>query len=125
MKSKALRWLLFTSRFRQGSTLSIDELHERLGNSEELLLLDVRNVNDYQGDLGHIAGSRNIPLEQLETHLPKLSPYREKPIALVCTTDRRSKKAARILGIQGFSDVHVVIGGMTLWNKEGLSVTRV
>ena len=125
MRSKALRWLPFISRFRQGPTLSIDELHERLSNSDELLLLDVRNVNDYQGDLGHIAGSRNIPLEEFESHLPKLSPYLEKPIALVCTTDRRSKKAARILGSQGFADVHVVIGGMTQWNKEGLSVTRV
>lgn len=106
------------SRFRQGPTLSIDELDERLNNDDELLLLDVRTADDYRGELGHIDGSQNIPLEELESRLSDLSPYLEKPIALVCTTDRRSKKAARLLGNQGFADVHVVAGGMTQWNQE-------
>ncbi|MBL3618380.1 MAG: rhodanese-like domain-containing protein, partial [gamma proteobacterium endosymbiont of Lamellibrachia anaximandri] len=105
-------------RLRQGPTLGIDELNKRLNKNDELLLLDVRSANDYQGELGHIAGSRNIPLEALESRLTELSPYLEKPIALICTTDRRSKKAARILGNQGFADVHVVTGGMTQWNQE-------
>ncbi len=108
------------SRLRQGPTLSIGELNERMSIGEELLVLDVRTANDYQGELGYIVGSRNIPLEELESRLHELSPYLEKPIALVCTTDRRSKKAAQILGSQGFADVHVVIGGMTQWNKDGL-----
>lgn len=54
------------SRFRQGPTLSIDELHDRLSNDD-----------DYQGELGHIAGSRNIPLEELESRLSELSHYLE------------------------------------------------
>ncbi len=108
------------SRLRQGPTMSIGELNERMSIGEELLVLDVCTANDYQGELGYIVGSRNIPLEELESRLHELSPYLEKPIALVCTTDRRSKKAAQILGSQGFADVHVVIGGMTQWNKDGL-----
>lgn len=108
------------SRLRRGPTLSIHTLNERMNNSDELLVLDVRSANDYQGEIGHIAGSWNMPLEELESRLKELSPYLEKPIALVCTTDRRSKKAAQILGSQGFADVHVVIGGMTQWNKDGL-----
>lgn len=105
------------SRFRQGPTLSIEELNERMNRGDELLLLDVRTTDDYQGELGHIASSRNIPLEELESHLSELSPYLEKPVALICTTDRRSKKAAQLLGSQGFADVHVVTGGMTEWNR--------
>ncbi len=107
------------SRLRQGPTLSIGELNERLRKGDELLVLDVRTTNDFQGELGHIANSRNIPLEELESRLHELSPYQEKPIALVCTTDRRSKRAAQILGSQGFADVHVVNGGMAQWNKDG------
>lgn len=109
------------SRLRQGPTLSIDELHDRLSKNDGLLALDVRTAEDYQGELGHITGSLNIPLEELESRLPELTPDLEKPIALVCTTDRRSKKAAQILGSQGFADVHVVIGGITQWNKDGRS----
>ncbi|MBL3527131.1 MAG: VTT domain-containing protein [gamma proteobacterium endosymbiont of Lamellibrachia anaximandri] len=113
------------SRFRQGPTLNIGELNERLNKNDELLLLDVRSANDYQGELGHIAGSRNIPLEALESRLPELSPDLKTTIALVCTTDRRSKKAARILGNRGFANVQVVLGGMTQWNQEGRRVNQV
>ncbi len=112
----------FIGRFRQGPTLSLDKLKERLNRGDELLLLDVRTTEDYQGELGHIAGSRNIPLEELKDRLSELSSYLEKPVALVCTTDRRSKKAAQLLGSQGFADIHVVTGGMTQWNKDGLPV---
>jgi rhodanese-related sulfurtransferase len=110
------------SHLRQGSTLSIDELRQRMSENIELLVLDVRSAEDYQGELGHIIGTRNIPLEELETCLPELAPNLEKPIALVCTTDRRSKKAAQILGKEGFADVHVILGGMTQWNKDALPV---
>jgi uncharacterized membrane protein YdjX (TVP38/TMEM64 family) len=110
------------SRFRQGPTLSIDDLNKRLHRNDELLLLDVRSAADYQGELGHIAGSLNIPLEALESRLSELTLYQEKMVALICTTDRRSKKAALLLTRQGFADVHVVVGGMTLWNKMALPV---
>ena len=110
------------SHFRQGPTLSIHELRQRMSENSELLVLDVRSADDYEGELGHIPGTRNIPLEQLERHLPELSPYLEKPVALVCTTDRRSKTAAQILVKEGFADVHVVLGGMTQWNKDALPV---
>ncbi len=110
------------ARLRQGPTLEIDELRERLEQGSDLLLLDVRSVDDYSGELGHIAGSRNIPLEDLESRLEELSPHQESPVALICTTDRRSRKAAQILGRQGFNNVHVVTGGMTQWNREALPV---
>ena len=109
-------------RLRQGPTLNIDELQQRMNEDARLLVLDVRSHEDYQGELGHIEGSRNIPLETLESHLPALASHLEQPIALVCTTDRRSKKAAQILGKEGFADVHVVLGGMTQWNKQPLPV---
>lgn len=110
------------SRFRQGPTLSIDDLNEQVLRNDELLLLDVRSAADYQGELGHITDSLNIPLEALESRLSELTPYQEKTVALICTTDRRSKKAAQLLTKQGFADVHVVLGGMTLWNKMELPV---
>jgi uncharacterized membrane protein YdjX (TVP38/TMEM64 family) len=109
-------------RLRQGPTLGITELNGRLEKGEPLLLLDVRSEADYRGELGHIAGSRNIPLEALEARLGELSAYLEQPVALICTTDRRSKQAARILTGHGFADVHVVVGGMTAWHQAALPV---
>jgi len=53
---------------------------------------------------------------------PEIADYVERPIAIVCRTDRRSAKAARLLTRKGFVDVHVVKGGMTDWNQAGYGI---
>ena len=112
------------SRLRQGSTLTIDDLRQKIKHHQELLLLDVRSEKDYYGELGHIQGATNIPLEELPHHLDELSHYLEKTVAFICTTDRRSKKAAQLLCKQGFSDVHVVTGGMKQWTEKSYSLAK-
>ena len=77
---------------------------------------------DYGGELGHIKGALNIPVERLAQRMDELSPCLEKPIAIICHTDRRSAKAALLLGEQGFGDVHVVKGGMVAWQRAGYPV---
>ncbi len=108
---------------KRGANWSIDQLVEQL-RDHELLLLDVRSEKDYQGELGHIANSRNLPLEVLTKHLPGLSGDRERTIALICTTDKRSKRAAKQLRADGFPNIHVVSGGMAEWNRQGLPVEK-
>ncbi len=109
-------------RLRQGPMLSVQQLHERLAGKDKPLLLDVRPAGDFNGEQGHIPGALNIPLEQLAQRLDELIPYLEKTITIVCRTDRRSAKAALLLGKHGFADVHVVQGGMTAWNQAGYPV---
>jgi uncharacterized membrane protein YdjX (TVP38/TMEM64 family) len=103
------------ARLRARPTFGVEELKRRLDEQEDLLLLDVRTTADFVGEQGHIAGATNIPLEALESRLDELTADLERPIALVCRTDRRSAKAAALLARRGFADVHVVQGGMTAW----------
>ncbi|MEA3274104.1 MAG: VTT domain-containing protein [Pseudomonadota bacterium] len=109
-------------RLRRGPTLSVEALKTRREQQEDLLILDVRTAEDYVGEQGHIPGSRNIPLEELKDRIEELAPHLERPVALVCRTDRRSFEAARQLSQAGFADVHVVRGGMTAWLKNGWPV---
>jgi len=111
-------------RLRQKPMLSIPELKQRLDNGEDILVLDVRSAQDYAGEQGHIAASTNIPLEELPNRLAELGDYEERPIVLVCRTDRRSSQAAKLLTRGGFADVHVAKGGMTDWNANGYSIER-
>jgi len=106
-------------RLRQKPMLSIPQLKERLDAGEDLLVLDVRSAEDFVGEQGHIAGVMNIPLEKLPERLDELAEHEERPIVLVCRTDRRSAKAAQLLAREGFADVHVAKGGMTDWNRQG------
>lgn len=112
------------SRLRAGPTLGVDELKRRLDAGDDLLVLDVRTGADFVGEQGHIAGATNVPLELLESRLAALAAERNRPIAIVCRTDRRSAKAAALLSRRGFADVHVVEGGMTAWLGNGWPVVR-
>lgn len=110
------------ARLRARPMLGIEELKRRLDGRQDMLLLDVRTAADFVGEQGHIAGATNIPLEALEAGLEELAADLERPIALVCRTDRRSAKAAALLTRRGFADVHVVQGGMTAWLDNGWPV---
>ena len=103
---------------RKGSMLAVDELKQRLDSGEDVLLLDVRTPEDYVGEQGHVAGSKLIPLEELEQRIDELGDYLEKPVVTICRTDRKSAKAAQLLAQHGFADVHVSKMGMTDWNKK-------
>jgi len=111
------------SRIRKGPTIDIPELKQRI-DAGNTLVLDVRTAEDFVDEQGHIASALNIALEDLPQRLDELSGHVDKPIAIVCRTDRRSAKAALVLARQGFHNVHVVDGGMTKWNEAGLPVVR-
>jgi rhodanese-related sulfurtransferase len=111
-------------RLRRWPMLSVEELKQQIDSGGELLLLDVRTAEDYIGEQGHIAGSRNIPLEAVADHLGDLAEWQERPIALICRTDRRSAKAAAVLARNGFNEVRVVRTGMTAWNDAGWPVSH-
>ncbi|MFV1984193.1 MAG: VTT domain-containing protein [Thiohalomonadales bacterium] len=110
------------ARYRRSSMLTVDALKQKLEKDRGIVVLDVRTTEDFFGEQHHITGAINIPLEQLLERLNELITHQEHKIVLVCRTDRRSVKAAKVLGKNGFADVHVVVGGMTDWNQKGYPV---
>ena len=114
------------ARLRQRPSITIEELKRRLEARPGILVLDVRTPADFVGEQGHILGALNLPLEDLPARLADpespLGEDLERPIALVCRTDRRSAKAAGLLARRGFTQVQVVQGGMTAWLAQGWPV---
>ena len=106
---------------RRGPTIDIPELKKRIDNNGTLVL-DVRTAEDFVGEQGHIDSAVNIAVEELPERINELTEYIERPVAIVCRTDKRSAKAALLLTKEGFQDVHVVHGGMTKWLEAGLPV---
>ena len=109
---------------RKGDMLSIPNLKQRMDAGEDILLLDVRTAEDYNGEQGHIATSVLLPLEQLEQRIDEISDYYEKTVVTICRTDRKSSEAAKILEKYGFADVHVAKMGMTDWVKNKFPVEK-
>jgi uncharacterized membrane protein YdjX (TVP38/TMEM64 family)/rhodanese-related sulfurtransferase len=111
-------------RLRRGPMMDVIQLKDKLDQQQDVLVLDVRTAEDYIGEQGHIANSKNIPVEELGSRLDEITEYVERPIAIVCRTDKRSAKAAQLLTRKGFADVHIVKGGMTDWNQQGYTVIQ-
>jgi len=109
---------------RKGSMLTISHLKKRLDDGDDILLLDVRTAEDYEGEQGHITGSVLIPLEQLEKRIDEISDYYEKTVVTICRTDRKSADAAKLLSRKGFADVQVAKMGMTDWIKNNYPIEK-
>lgn len=112
----------FVRKLREKPLLPVESLKQQLDAGEDVLMLDVRAANEYNGDMGHLAGARNLPLEELPARLAELDAHKSRPVRILCRTDRRSAQAARLLGEAGFADARVVRGGMTAWRAKGWPV---
>jgi len=111
-------------KFREKPMVSVDDLQQKIDLNEDFLLLDVRSEQDYIGKQGHIKGSVLIPLEELDNRINEISEYVNKTVLTICRTDRRSAKAAALLGKKGFTDVSVIKQGMTDWNNKDYTVKQ-
>ena len=110
------------ARLRRGPMLEVTDLKQYLDDKRDMLVLDVRDIDEFFGEQGHLAGVKHIPLRELAGRTTELADYVEKPVAIICRTDRRSAKAAQILTRLGFADVHIVRGGMMAWHAAGYPV---
>lgn len=94
----------------------------RTMQDDRIIVIDVRGQDEFIGELGHIASALNLPVDELPRRLAEINALNERPIILVCRTDKRSANAAALLRDAGFRDVRVLRGGMVEWNRGGLPV---
>ena len=65
-----------------------------------------------------------MPVGEIPRRLVEIDALKDRPVVLVCRTDKRSATAATLLRDVGFRDVGVLRGGMERWNQKGLPVER-
>ena len=99
--------------------LSTAEVNALLG---KVRLIDVRQPDEFRGDLGHIAGAELVPLGVL----PAVSASwpRDETLVVICRSGGRSAQGAGTLARMGFSRVHNMVGGMIRWNADRRPVER-
>jgi glyoxylase-like metal-dependent hydrolase (beta-lactamase superfamily II)/rhodanese-related sulfurtransferase len=82
----------------------------------DVQILDVREPDEFNGPLGHIAGAVPIPLGELAGRVGELS--HDRPIIAVCRAGSRSAQAVAILQRNGFTEIANLTGGMLRWRAE-------
>ncbi len=78
------------------------------------IVLDVRTKSEYA--TGHIRGSMNIPVDQLNTNTSRLA---DKNVTIItcCASGMRSGVAKNILKGKGYTNVYNGGGWLSLQNK--------
>ena len=84
--------------------------------SPETLLIDVRTPIEFQYD--HLEKAVNIPLKTLKEDIKYFAPDKEKPIAVYCSSGKRSEVAVKILKDMGYKNVVNAGKFMELKEKE-------
>jgi glyoxylase-like metal-dependent hydrolase (beta-lactamase superfamily II)/rhodanese-related sulfurtransferase len=100
------------------------ELAAARSSSAIPLVIDVREPEEFVGDLGHIEGALLVPMDSLQPRLPKLSGYIDQPVVVVCRAGARSVTACAILINAGFGDIKNLTGGMLAWVEADQPVQR-
>ena len=96
-------------------TLSVHALKTKLAENE-VHLVDVREPHEWKAD-GFIEGAQRIFFGHLQKEAENIP--RDKPIAVICSTGKRSSIGASILKKKKFTEISNVLGGMTAWTKMG------
>lgn len=84
----------------------------------EALVLDVRNPDEWDDDLGHIEGARQIPLAELPRRATEVAAWKDRPVVVVCRVGGRSRRAAEWLAGAGYRQVVNLEGGMAAWRQS-------
>lgn len=88
----------------------------------EIKLIDVRQPEEYVGELGHIPGAELVVLHTLPEQLKNIP--KDRTVVFVCLGGGRSAKAAAYATMNGWTDVYNMEGGMQLWNNLQLPIER-
>ncbi|NQU55652.1 MAG: rhodanese-like domain-containing protein [Rhodospirillales bacterium] len=103
-------------------------VYDLIDGGMELVIIDVRSKDEFNGPLSHIKGAFNLAGMELDNRLAavdkQLDSLKDAPIFIVCRSHNRSPRAARMLTKAGFTQVAIIKGGMINWNKQELPVAK-
>jgi rhodanese-related sulfurtransferase len=95
-------------------SISVEELAAQRSGNPLLVLLDVRDDDEWQD--GHVDFAVHIPLDQLQARIGELDP--NAPIALMCHHGGRSSRGTAFLLANGFEKAVNVDGGIDAYAER-------
>ena len=104
--------------------ITVEELYERLESNPPDLLIDVRPVEDYNDEKGHLPNAVSIPMLELESRIDEVAEYKDKEIVTMCPGGGLSLVAVDILQEAGFKDVKSLKEGTDGWINKGYPITN-
>jgi len=102
--------------------VSVAEVKKMIDDKEEIILLDVRDKEEYV--IEHIPGAINISRGILELKAHLVVPDKTKKIIVYCGVDLRSPLATKTLNDLGYRKAVNMTGGLRAWKEAGYPVLK-
>ena len=99
---------------------SVQKINELINKGGACQIVDVREYGEFEAAKIHRA--KLVPLSNFERQTNEIDRF--QPVYLMCRSGNRARQAAEKLVKKGFSDVHVVEGGMLAWEAANLPVVK-
>ena len=96
---------------------SVEEVHDALGSGGDVIVVDVREPDEYEA--GHVPGAKPLPRGLLEYKAAEELPEKDARIVVHCARGGRGALAARSLQEMGYANVANMEGGMEAWREKG------
>ena len=94
----------------------------QLINRERAVVVDVCEAEEFAA--GHVGGSRNVPVGQIEQRLPEVVKNKTLPLILVCASGARANRALAMARKLGYEQAQVLAGGLKAWKDANLPVEK-
>lgn len=91
---------------------------EQVLAAEDVRRVDVRQPEEFSGELGHLPGAELVPLAQIAKAAEHWN--RDETLVMICRSGNRSGQASAQLVQRGFRQVINMMGGMLACAQRGL-----
>lgn len=106
------------------SRMTVDELKQKMDAGEDLVIVDLRHVLDFETDPETIPGAFRMDSKELQEQRDRLPRDREIVLYCTCPNEASSAQAAIQLRKQGVQRIRPLQGGLDAWRKSGYLTTR-
>src|SRR4051812_2135400 len=104
------------------TTVSLEEIKHRLEAKQPMVLLDVREKEEYRA--GYIPGAISVPRGFLEIQIEQKIADKNAPVVVYCAGGTRSALAAKTLAELGYTHVESANPGFVRWKDLGFPMDK-
>ncbi len=132
MKFLLDNWMLLAVALASGFALLLPVLTKgggldpqtmvQLMNRDKAVVIDVCEPDEFAN--GHVIGSKNVPLGQLEDKLAQVVKNKSAQLVMVCQVGARSARAATTARKLGYENVQSLSGGLKAWQAASMPIEK-
>jgi rhodanese-related sulfurtransferase len=94
----------------------------QLINREKAVVVDVGESEEFAA--GHVGGSKNVPVSEIEARLATVAKNKSLPLILVCGTGARAARVEAMAKKMGYEKAQTMTGGLKAWKEANLPLEK-